>query len=295
MSGKRSWIRLPRSVLVGAGVLDELGAVLTELHLDGPAHVVTSPTPASLVGAQVHDQLASSTETVIEQASGAVVDRVVEAAADATFLVGVGGGTPIDIAKLAADTIGCGFVSIPTAASHDGIVSGRSSLPDGQIRHSVAADPPLAVVADTTVLAAAPWELMTAGYADIVSNATASSGVAMSIAGSSRPASGAEHLISHQLDRLAPGAALHGHQVGVAAIFTEYLHSGPAGEWQQIRDALAGVGAPTDVDALSVDAATFIDAVTTAHEIRDRYTILGDGVDETAAREAAVATGIIEA
>ena len=346
MSGKRSWIRLPRSVLVGAGVLDELGGVLTELHLDGPAHVVTSPTPASLVGAQVHAQLASSTETVIEQASGAVVDRVVEAAAGATFLVGVGGGTPIDIAKLAADTIGCGFVSIPTAASHDGIVSGRSSLPDGQIRHSVAADPPLAVVADTTVLAAAPWELMTAGYADIVSNATAvkdwrlahrvkdveyseyaaalsemtaamlvesaavirpgveeaawvvakalvSSGVAMSIAGSSRPASGAEHLISHQLDRLAPGAALHGHQVGVAAIFTEYLHSGPAGEWQQIRDALAGVGAPTDVDALSVDAATFIEAVTTAHEIRDRYTILGDGVDETAAREAAVATGII--
>lgn len=346
MSGKRSWIRLPRSVLVGAGVLDELSGVLAELHLDGPAHVVTSPTPAALVGTQVHDQLGRSTETVIEQASGAVVDEVVAAAADATFLVGLGGGTPIDIAKLAADTIGCGFISLPTAASHDGIVSGRSSLPDGQTRHSVAADPPLAVVADTTVLAAAPWELMTAGYADIVSNATAvkdwrlahrvkdveyseyaaalsemtaamlvesaavirpgveeaawvvakalvSSGVAMSIAGSSRPASGAEHLISHQLDRLAPGAALHGHQVGVAAIFTEYLHTGPTGEWRQIRDALAGVGAPTDVDALAVDGATFIEAVTSAHEIRDRYTILGDGVDETAAREAAVATGII--
>jgi glycerol-1-phosphate dehydrogenase [NAD(P)+] len=346
MSGKRTWIRLPRSVLVGAGVLEELEAVLMELHLDGPAHVVTSPTPADIVGDHVHRQLNQSTETVIEEASGAVVDEVVAAAADATFLVGVGGGTPIDIAKLAADTVGCGFISIPTAASHDGIVSGRSSLPDGQMRHSVAADPPLAVVADTEVLASAPWELMTAGYADIVSNATAvkdwrlahrvkdveyseyaaalsemtaamlvdsadlirpgveeaawvvakalvSSGVAMSIAGSSRPASGAEHLISHQLDRLAPEAALHGHQVGVAAIFTEYLHSGPTGEWQQIRDALAGVGAPTTVDALGMSARIFIDAVTSAHEIRDRYTILGDGVDESAAREAAVATGII--
>jgi len=39
----------------------------------------------------------------------------------------------------------------------------------------------------------------------VVVKALVSSGVAMSIAGSSRPASGAEHLISHQLDRSAPG------------------------------------------------------------------------------------------
>jgi len=38
----------------------------------------------------------------------------------------------------------------------------------------------------------------------VVTKALMSSGVAMSIAGSSRPASGAEHLFSHQLDRLAP-------------------------------------------------------------------------------------------
>jgi glycerol-1-phosphate dehydrogenase [NAD(P)+] len=262
------------------------------------------------------------------------------------FLVGIGGGKPIDIAKMASDRLDCAFVSVPTAASHDGIVSGRGSVPEGDTRHSVAADPPLAVVADTEVIANAPWRLTTAGCADIISNYTAvkdwqlakrlknveyseyagalsqmtaemlvdnagsikqgleesawvvvkalvSSGVAMSIAGSSRPASGAEHLISHQLDRIAPGAALHGHQVGVASIVTEYLHSGEKGGWNRMRDALDALGAPTTAADLGVTDEQFIEAMTTAHEIRDRYTILGDGVSEAAAIEAATFTGVI--
>jgi len=117
--------------------------------------------------------------------------------------------------------------------------------------------------------------------------------VAMSIAGSSRPASGAEHLFSHQLDRIAPDPALHGHQVGVGAILTEYLHSGPNGQWRDIRDALVSIDAPTTADHLGIGADTVLEALTTAHEIRDRYTILGDGVDADAAREAATTTGVI--
>jgi glycerol-1-phosphate dehydrogenase [NAD(P)+] len=116
----------------------------------------------------------------------------------------------------------------------------------------------------------------------------------LSIAGTSRPASGAEHLISHQLDRIAPGTALHGHQVGVAAIVTEYLHSGERGEWRDVRNALAAIDAPTTAADLGIDAEDFVEATTTAHEIRDRYTILGDGVSEDAAIEAATVTGVIE-
>lgn len=42
------------------------------------------------------------------------------------------------------------------------------------------------------------------------------SGIAMEIAGSSAPASGSEHLISHALDQIVPQPQLHGIQVGVA-------------------------------------------------------------------------------
>ncbi|PSQ01494.1 NAD(P)-dependent glycerol-1-phosphate dehydrogenase [Halobacteriales archaeon QS_5_70_17] len=348
MFEKRTWIRLPRNVVVGHGVLDETAAAVGELHLDGPPLIVTSPTPREIAASRVADQFGDSAVVSVETATFSDVERVVERAraADAGFLIGVGGGKPVDIAKMAADELGVGFVSVPTAASHDGIVSGRGSVPEGDIRHSVAADPPLAVVADTTVIAEAPWRLTTAGCADIISNYTAvrdwelahrlknveyseyagalsrmtaemlvdrsdsikrgleesawivvkalvSSGVAMSIAGSSRPASGAEHLISHQLDRIAPDAALHGHQVGVASVVTEYLHSGKSGRWRNVRDALRGIGAPATAADLGVDPEDFVDAVTSAHEIRDRYTILGNGVSREAAIEAATVTGVI--
>ncbi|GAB6863115.1 NAD(P)-dependent glycerol-1-phosphate dehydrogenase [Haloplanus litoreus] len=349
MFEKSTWIKLPRNVVMGHGVLDDLGAVVDDLSVVGRSLVVTSPTPNRLVGDRVRDQLGNDPATVtVERAGFDAVDRVAEMAEaeEATYLVGLGGGKPIDTAKMVADRLGFGFVSVPTAASHDGIVSGRSSIPEGDTRHSVAADPPLAVVADTEVIAAAPWDLTTAGCADIVSNYTAvedwqlahrlqnveyseyagalsrmtaemlvenaasvkegleesawvvvkalvSSGVAMSIAGSSRPASGAEHLFSHRLDRIAPGRALHGHQVGVGSILVAYLHEGEKGMWRDIRDALSVIGAPTTADELGFDDETIIEALTTAHRIRDRYTILGDGISEAAAREAATRTGVI--
>jgi glycerol-1-phosphate dehydrogenase [NAD(P)+] len=352
MFDKSTWIRLPRNVVVGHDVLGDAVEVVEDLHLAGDPLVVTSPTPREVAG----DRIVADFETagyapetvVVEEARFAAVQRVIDAAETTGpgFLVGVGGGKAIDIAKMASDELGSPFVSVPTAASHDGIVSGRGSVPEGDTRHSVAAEPPMAVVADTGVLADAPWELTTAGCADIISNYTAvkdwrlanrlqnveyseyaaalsemtaemlvdnaasirpgleesawvvvkalvSSGVAMSIAGSSRPASGAEHLFSHQLDRIAPGKALHGHQVGVGAILVEFLHTGEKGEWRAVRDALASIDAPTTAAELGVSGDEVIEALTTAHRIRDRYTILGNGMSEAAAREVARKTGVI--
>src|SRR5215471_13082134 len=48
-------------------------------------------------------------------------------------------------------------------------------------------------------------------------------GIAMEIAGSSRPASGSEHLISHALDALSAKPRLHGLQVGVASFLVSLL------------------------------------------------------------------------
>lgn len=348
MFEKSTWIRLPRNVVVGHGVLDDLGDAIEELYLSGNPLVVTSPSPNELVGDQVRRQLPDPQTVVVGEAGFEQVQRVIDAAEEmeAGYLVGLGGGKPIDTAKMASDELGVGFVSVPTAASHDGIVSGRGSIPEGDTRHSVAAEPPLAVVADTEVLADAPWELTTAGCADIISNYTAvadwqlahrlkgveyseysgslarmtaemlvdsadlirpgleesswivvkalvSSGVAMSIAGSSRPASGAEHLFSHQLDRIAPGKALHGHQVGVGSIMTAYLHDGPKGMWRDIRAALSSLDAPTTAEDLGITEDELLEALMTAHSIRDRYTILGDGITEKAAREVAEETGVI--
>ena len=351
MFEKSTWIRLPRTVVVGHDVVGQTGDALADVGLSGRPLVVTSPTPERIVGGRIIEQLRElgpEPETVVvETASFDAVERVLARAdgVEPSYLIGVGGGKAIDIAKMVAAERGQEFVSVPTAASHDGIVSGRGSVPEGDTRHSVAAEPPVAVVADTAIIANAPWRLTTAGCADIISNYTAvrdwklahrlqnvsysgyagalsqmtaemlvensnsirqgleesawivvkalvSSGVAMSIAGSSRPASGAEHLFSHQLDRLAPGEALHGHQVGVGSVVTAYLQGGDD-DWQEVRAALESIGAPTTAEELGIDGETVVEALTSAHEIRDRYTILGDGIDEEAAREAVTVTGVV--
>ncbi len=49
-------------------------------------------------------------------------------------------------------------------------------------------------------------------------------GISMAICGSSRPASGSEHLISHALDSLSQRPRLHGLQVGVASYLMSLIH-----------------------------------------------------------------------
>lgn len=51
-------------------------------------------------------------------------------------------------------------------------------------------------------------------------------GIAMEICGSSRPASGSEHLFSHALDHVSARPRLHGLQVGVAAYVVSRLQGG---------------------------------------------------------------------
>jgi Glycerol dehydrogenase and related enzymes len=126
MFDKSTWIKLPRNVVVGHGVLDELGQAVAELHLHGDPLVVTSPTPNEIAGDRLRTQLDNPSTVVVESASFDSIERVVDIAddEDAGYLLALGGGKAIDIAKMAADEIDRGFVSVPTAASHDGIVSG---------------------------------------------------------------------------------------------------------------------------------------------------------------------------
>lgn len=61
-------------------------------------------------------------------------------------------------------------------------------------------------------------------FIDLIINGQINSGIAMQIAGSSRPCSGSEHLISHAIDSLLiKGKFLHGTQVGSLSLFSLYL------------------------------------------------------------------------
>jgi len=351
MFSKSKSMELPRNVVVGHDAVNEVAEVCCRLKLGERALIVADDTTMKIAGETVRDLLKAKgvkvVEHIIEDATMEVVDEVVKFAKNdnVDYALGVGGGRPIDVAKCSSKELGVPFVSVPTAASHDGIVSSRASITREGKKVSFLAQSPIAVIMDTTILAASPYKLLAAGCGDIISNSTAvldwklarnlrneyyssyaaslsemtarllienahtikprleesawfvakalvSSGVAMSIAGSSRPASGSEHKFSHALDMIAEKPALHGEQCGVGSIMMMYLHGG---DWERIRDALLTIGAPTTARALGVKDEEVIEALVSAHKINtERYTILGDsGLTYEAAERLANITKVV--
>lgn len=342
-------IELPREVWMGPRVIERVAEVCERLNLGKSALMVADATTFKLVGSKIQLSLESAgfgvKRILIKKAdvsTVAEVKRLTTGGVD--FLMGVGGGTCIDVAKVASFMGRKPFISIPTAASHDGISSSHASIRKGRRQSSIKAHPPVALIADTLIIKRAPHRLLAAGCGDLVANFTAvrdwelahrlfkepyseyaaalsllsarivienselirrhteesvrkvvkaliSSGVAMGIAGSSRPASGSEHLFSHALDRLAPKPALHGEQCGLGTIMMAYLHGE---DWQAIREALKTVGCPTTAKELEIPKRYIIKALTVAHRIRpERYTVLGEGLSRGAAERLASATGVI--
>jgi glycerol-1-phosphate dehydrogenase [NAD(P)+] len=127
----------------------------------------------------------------------------------------------------------------------------------------------------------------------VLLEALISCGVAMSIAGSSRPCSGSEHLFSHALDMVTTKHAMHGEQCGVGSILTAYLHKA---NWQRIQKTLKQLGAPTTAKELGVKDTDVIKALELAAKIRpERYTILHELAPTLEVCEkTAKATGVID-
>ena len=345
------YMQLPREVIVGKNVLNRVGEVCTRLGFTGTALVVSGPVTYPLAGEPVAKSVTKAglkvDHVIVKESTEQVANHIVETIkkAKASLVLGVGGGKDIDLAKLSSAKAKVPFMSVPTAASHDGIASPYASIKGGARPYSVRAQAPVAILTDIDVIADSPYNLLAAGCADIVAKFTAvkdwqlahklkneyygdyaaelalmsaelvtknakdilkrniegvktvvealiSCGVAMSIAGSSRPCSGSEHLFSHALDLVAAETSLHGERTGVGAILCAYLQGS---NWEAIRTFLKEIGAPSTAEELNVSPEEVVKALMMAHSLRpERYTILGEtGVAEGAAEKVARTTGVI--
>jgi glycerol-1-phosphate dehydrogenase [NAD(P)+] len=344
-------MQLPREVVVGKGTLGRVVEVTQRLGLSGSALIVAGPKSCEVAGERVHDLLEKSgmsvdtilVETAASQDILAVEERIKEW--KPRVVIGVGGGTKIDAAKLSASRQNTPFISVPTTLSHDGIASPLASVKGLDKPYSVMAQAPMAIIADTDVIATAPWRSVISGCGDVIAKFTAvkdwqlahrerdeyygeyaaslalmsaklviqnarlvqpgndeglrvllealiSCGVAMSIAGSSRPCSGSEHLFSHALDMVKCPHAMHGEQCGVGSILSAYLHRV---NWKRIRDSLKQIGAPTTAAELGVEDEDLVKALEMAATVRpERYTIFHKlNLTHEACEKAAKFTGVI--
>jgi len=102
------------------------------------------------------------------------------------------------------------------------------------------------------------------------------SGLAMEIAGSSRPCSGSEHLISHALDRLRTGTAMHGEQVAFGAMLSARIQGR---DWEAVRELIRRAGMEEAAAGFGLTAEQVLDVLELAPSTRaGRFTIL-DFVD----------------
>ena len=100
------------------------------------------------------------------------------------------------------------------------------------------------------------------------------SGLAMEIAGSSRPCSGSEHLISHALDALHPGTAQHGEQVAFGALLATRLQGG---DWRGLREFMRDAGLQDAAAGFGLSAEEIAAVVCAAPSMRpDRHTVLSE-------------------
>lgn len=108
------------------------------------------------------------------------------------------------------------------------------------------------------------------------------SGIAMEIAGSSKPSSGSEHLISHALDQLlGENNFPHGIQVGISTYIVGLLQGNRSSE---IDKFFRVTGFWDFVKGLEIQRKDFEDAIQIAHTIKkNRYTILSDEKNRTKA------------
>lgn len=350
----------PREIIVGHNATSQIAELCNRISNGKSVIIVEDKRTKKLSGDEIKKILTKANYEVKERIASSPtvnqVNRLINFANknNIDLLLGVGGGSVIDVTKLAAYELKRPFVSVPTSAAHDGIASPRASLKHSRGSVSKTAVSPLAILADTKIINKAPYRMLASGSADAISNISAVmdwelahrlkgeefsshaavlaktaaqllienaedirtnteesswiavkamivSGVAMSVAGNTRPASGSEHMFSHMLDHLGPGIMLkgrkykrpmHGEQCGVGAIMMVYLHGG---DWEKIRDALKKIGAPTTSEELGVSKKKIVEALVRAQEIRpERYTILGEtGLTNDAAKRLAKITGVI--
>lgn len=324
-------MQLPREVIVGNGTIELVAEISQRLGFTESALIITGLKTFDIAGKTVKEILEKEGMEVNTHIVKAVTKKDVEVIEEKIKVLrpqvvfGVGGGTKIDAAKLGSARQKVPFISVPTAASHDGIASPLSSVKGFEKPYSIMAQAPIAILADTEIIMQAPWRSIISGCGDVIAKFTAvmdwklahqekneyygeyaasqalmsaklvmrnaelikqkskeglrvliealiSCGVSMSIAGSSRPCSGSEHLFSHALDMIANKHAMHGEQCGVGTIMMAYLHKA---DWRLVKKKLEKIGAPTNAKGLDIEKEDVVKALEMAATIRpERYTIL---------------------
>ncbi|MEU8816265.1 iron-containing alcohol dehydrogenase family protein [Actinoplanes sp. NPDC048796] len=322
-------VQAPLHIIVRRGAVADLGQILADgrISAGGDVAVVVGPGLGERIVELIRPSLRSAD---IFTTTGGTLDAALELADKLRSrpydaVVGIGGGTTVDVAKYAASRWGLPMISVATSLANDGIASPVASLINDGLKGSYGVHIPFGVIIDldfvetgpdrvnrggigdaiSKISALADWELAREvrgepvdglavslarmgaeavltmpgdlsddAFATVLAEALISSGLAMAVCGSSRPASGGDHEIMHAIDSLYPGTASHGELAGLGALFCTFLR-GDERRFVQISECLSRHHLPRVPSDVGLTHEQFVEAVAFAPRTRpDRYTIL---------------------
>lgn len=292
---------------IGHGVKERAGKILADAGFPKKVQIVSDDNAMRAADGLLPVLEAAGFEMkklVYKNMMYAKIEQVREVEAllgDVDGVIAVGTGSVDDICRVASFNQKKKFAIFATAPSMDGFASDSAPIIKNNFKTSVYVEQPMAILADTEILAKAPIELKAAGFGDMVAKyigifdwrlshmltdeyycpAVAEitmqgvnkimaladkvtgedeeaagnimeglilSGLGMKLAGCSRPASGAEHVVSHYWEcyKLARGIwpEFHGKKVGVATVLINRIYHNIADRVPEIDP----IPDPTDME-----------------------------------------------
>jgi glycerol-1-phosphate dehydrogenase [NAD(P)+] len=173
-------MELPRKILIGNDVIYQLGSFIRDLNDKATIVIVISGnTVKTRVGEECVEALDGSflKHKWIETPNASMNDinssQSIIKKEQPNFIVGVGGGRSVDVAKMISFNLNIPFISVPTSASHDGISSPFVSIKGRDKPYSLKAHAPIGVIADTKLISEAPYRLQASGCGDLIGKVTA--------------------------------------------------------------------------------------------------------------------------
>ena len=173
-------MELPRKILIGNSVISKLGSFITDLDDNASkVAIITGNNVKAKAGEVCKSSISKSSLQdswyIVNDASMDSVNKLQMKIRDYVpdFIIGLGGGRSVDVAKMTAFKLNKPLVSVPTSASHDGISSPFVSIRGSDKPHSVKVNTPIGVLADTKLLSDAPLRLLASGCGDLVAKLTA--------------------------------------------------------------------------------------------------------------------------
>ena len=175
--------RETRALEIGENILDQTSRIFREQFGQRDAVIVSDDSTFSVAGQTVMDSFLATKNPILEP----FIFRAADLFAESRFVeelesalrkhhaipVAVGSGTINDLTKLAAHRTERPYLCVATAASMDGYTAFGASITHQGSKQTFLCPAPVAVIADLKVISAAPGEMNSWGYADLLAKITA--------------------------------------------------------------------------------------------------------------------------